>query len=308
MKYPKEVGNFIKITTQSVNDSEVMVKQVLAVDSYLSYPDITVDSCKPLKIHENYSRFVITLIETEVKNNNTRTLTANIPAEDIDYLMSAINIILREYLLKNEVVSEQQSIAFTQKIAMGNLKGFTPGEILLNYPEREQELKRAYEILENNKEQYPGNPAQIEAINEAFLLKDKGKLHGRTEINKPPIVIYDASIRILESIKDMKGNNLIYSLKITYFPDNEYPIEVKIKNTYAPIKKGLNGLIQPVFKKKATETESSIFITMPKFYNIVSRMQRTVTNFEMLHIKELFKLSEENYLINKQNAKRRKEG
>jgi hypothetical protein len=265
-KYPSQVA--------SIKRS----KKVLGVDAKLFTPTDK-ENAAPLELHSGFSRFELTIVD---KESNT-TPTANIPAEDIYYIVETSRIAL-EHLLTNKQTSnstQASGTAYTQKLIDKNFKGKTPAEVLLADPSQETNLLNAKKFLEANLSRFPANKSQIVAIDEAVKLLHENKLsvEGATANASHDIEIYKTDYKF-KSKKNEKGYNLIYGIDVVCDPNKNYPFAITIMNCYAPVETGPNG--QKTIKMNVAENtiKSTLLVTKDEWIKLISKLDRVLTMFE----------------------------
>lgn len=258
-------------------------KKTLAVDAELYLPN-TSDGENPLEMHCNYSRFVITLIDKE--GPNTISPWANVPAYDIDYIKRKTDIALESLTLDEpvEISSDNTNLssAYTQKILIGYFKGRTPAAILLEDRGQAEELLKTRDYLLKNADRYVANKNQANAITEAIELMEKGLLRKQEENLGKFIKIYETEFKPLRQT-DHEGFRPAYKISITCNTAMKYPFNIEITNCKVPVRDNVVILSQAKDVKK-----SNILVTDKEWYTFISRMQRTLDNFELINYKKQF--------------------
>lgn len=253
-------------------------KKVLGVDAKLFTPTDK-ETAAPLELHSGYSRFELTIVD---KETNT-TPTANIPAEDIYYIIETSRVALEHLLTNKQSSTSTQTVgtAYTQKLIDKNFKGKTPAEVLLADPTQETNLLNAKKFLETNLARFPANKAQIVAIDEAIKLLHENKLSNEntTANTSQDIEIYKTDYKF-KSKKNEKGYNLIYGIDVVCDPSKNYPFAITIMNCYAPVETGANG--QKTIKMNVAENtiKSTLLVTKDEWIKLISKLDRVLTMFE----------------------------
>lgn len=288
-EYPKEIP-----AIQSAD-------KTLSINCLLSTPDYDIENTNrkvpaPYAMHAGYSRFVITLISF---NNGKKFTIANIPAQDIKYISKKTDIALQVLttLPRKQFSKPNLSTAYTQKLFLGPFKNCTPAEVLLDNPNNMAELLKIKSMLEeNDPSKYKRNQLQINAINEALSLLEKGSLLNTADTtNYDEIEIYSENFKALESRRDENGYCLIYHIQILCRPSDNNPFVVSIKNYYANVEKSNNGGSKVEASNAKNVQELKMNIPEKDWINTVSRMVDTLNLFEMLNAKNQFLLAEEFY-------------
>lgn len=281
--------------------------KTLSINCLLSTPDYDIDNSDrkipaPYAMHAGYSRFVLTLIS--FKNENKFTL-ANIPATDIKYISKKTDIALQVLTMsvRNKSETTKLSAAYTQKLYVGPFKDSTPAEVLIADCNNINELLKTKSMLEINVAKFKKNQVQIDAINEAINLLEKGQLEETIVKEKEnEIVIYNENFKSIESKCDEYGNCLIYHIQILCKPSDNNPFIVSIKNYYASVNKTDKGNKVNASKAKNVQ-EIRMQIPEKEWVNTINRMVDTLNLFEMLYAKNQFTLAEWFYNKNKEEYK-----
>ena len=159
-------------------------------------------------------------------------------------------------------------------------------------------------MLEENLAKYKKNQLQIDAINEAINLLEKGILHNTDiEDKENDIVIYNENFKSLESRQDEYGNYLIYHVQILCRPSDNNPFIVLIKNYYAKVEKTDDGVQA---SNAINIQEITMQIPEKDWVNTINRMVDTVNLFEMLNAKNQFQLAEKFHKIKENEYKSKK--
>ena len=273
IKYPFQIAS-IKRT-----------KKVLGVDAKLFTPTDK-ENASPMELHSGFSRFELTIVD---KETNT-TPTANIPAEDVYYILESSRVALGQ-VLKGAVPTggtTETSTAYTQKLIDKNFKGQTPAEVLLKDATQETALTNTRNWLAQNVDKYPANKAQITAIDDAIKLLHEGKLSAKNvSTSTANIEIYKTDYKF-KSKKNEKGYNLIYGVEIICDPAKNYPFAITIMNCYAPVETGAGG--QKAIKMNAAENtaKSTLLMTKDEWIKLITKMDRTLSMFEQMNFAKLF--------------------
>ena len=268
--------------------------KVLGADAKLFVPT-EAEKTNPLET-SGFSRFEMTIVNKD--GSNTQTATANLPANDVPYIMATTNIALQQMITGKAsaapATSAPASTAYTQKLFDKNFKGQTPAEVLLKDPSQEAQLQSVKSWLEQNVAKYPANKAQIVAITEAIDLLHAGKLtaaDASASASTANIEIYKSEYKF-KSKKNEKGYNLIYGIEVTCDPTRNYPFIVTIMNCYAPVETAAGG--QKNIKMNAAEqmVKLQMMTTKEEWYGMITKMNETRTYFEQSKFAEVFHIAE----------------
>ena len=263
-------------------------KMVFSVENYFSPPK-TEDTIPPLQMHSKHSRILLTIID--ISGEKTLTPKANIPARDIAGIIEKSRAaIIRKFGASVPEGMENTSSAYTQVISMGKFKDRTPADVLLNSPDEKDELLRTKDFLTSKMEQYPKNKIQINAIENALTLFEKGDLiQSGSEVKMTgSSLIYDVNHKYM-NYKNKDGYTLFYAITINCDYANRYPWSIAITNFYAPTKKGPTNALQPIIDKKTGYAKSMIRLDDSEWCDMVRCVSSNLSNFETLYYPSLYK-------------------
>lgn len=255
IKNPKQIASIVRTKTLSVK-SEFDKSKCENFES-------------PLEYHSGFSRLVFSII-----NDNKKVTFANVKSKDIPALLAKSDFIINKSfeLELDKAINpkkkntgstgiDMDSPAFTLKISSGQLRGMTPVQAILDNPnENRQKLVSQCNWLnsQTNQAYQKSNAKQIEAIQQAIQLFDKGMLTSDMGGSAAKFEIYSAEMRPLVKRKKPNGNCLIYEIKIFWHIGDKYPVEVSVRNYYAPVTQDEKGL----YNVQAAKAEDSITNTM----------------------------------------------
>ena len=271
--------------------------KTLGVDANLCLPtaeEYEAERKMPLQMHSNYSRFTLTILEGGIGTK------ANIPASDIDLICEETRLGLEKILdyELNKPSEKKRSVAYTQKLFDKKFSGKTPAEVLLEDPSKKEELLKTRKFLEANISKYKANQYQINAIDDAITLFEKGELDADGTVNSASTAffsIYDEPTKIPNANKtDKKGNTFVYSISIKCAPDKDYPFIINIMNGMAPVKKDSTGRIVAELSKIEDEQKNSFLLTKKEWVKLSRKMQKTVENFESMYFEKQYRLAQKN--------------
>ena len=282
LKYPKQI------------DSVVRTDKTLGIDFELLTPtenEYSNNKKMPLEMHSGFSRFVLTIL---VKGKAAK---ANIPASAAAYIQKKTEIAMEKilsYKLNGENNEDPLSPAYTQKIFGKNFNNKTAAEILQD-PSMKTELIKQRDFLKQNMDKYKANKAQVEAIDDALLLLELGKLDkNNVKTSNKTFEIYNENIKIPNANKlDQNGNTFVYNISIMCSLDRDYPFAINIMNCFAPpVNKG--GQITVEMSKATDITKHSILLTEEEFFRVVRKMSTSLEYFEKINFENQLKLAKEN--------------
>lgn len=288
IKYPKQVASLL----QSKNGE----KKTLGISSELSSPRVQNEREKsmPLEMHASgISRFVFTLIKKTEKDKDF--VIANVPADEGYYIYEKTVLSMQEILAsKRTVVSDTAlSPAYTEKFSMGNFKGKTPAEILLESADNRQALISQGEFLNKNAEKFPANKKMITAIKDALNLLKEGKLEKKSAPAPSNVItIYNEPMKPLLSNKDEKGNCLVYGIKILCDTSRNLPFSIEIMNCYAPVEKTKEGTLNPKMREAENIRKILMNISEKDWFKTINRVKKTLDNFETVTYEKQAEISD----------------
>ena len=278
-------------------------KQTFFILNELTTPEYK-DGSEPLLFHhDTFSRFNFVLI-----NEDKKAATANVGVKAIPGIMRKIqNLYLKEMLSERTVKGESaKSPAYTTAISAGKLKGKTPAELLLENPQENKPLLiRQKAWLESNLAKYPRNNSQIEAIEEALRLYEEGKLHQEeTGGGYHTEIVYSSGMRPLIRRKRADGKCFVYEITIRWNGGADRPVEIEIRNYYAPVIQKDSGLLNVMAKDKADEVRNTISLTTDQWFWIEHILETNIHTFESLCAAKNYKMALEEERKEKEMVKK----
>ncbi len=271
-KYPNEAVSIVRQKTFSWAPTFVLAESKNGED--------------PAKVHDSrYSRVDVTLIDkdkTFVSSCIKQPALAGI-IKASDYAFNKHMDALYGPKAPSTGASDK---AYSMKFMSGNLKGKTVAEVALT--DGEETLKNQYEFLKKNVEKFPKNKELMDAINITVKALREGKLSeaDTAKAAAPFITIYEA----------MKGNPykphkengkifFVHDTKVHYYLGDNYPVNITIKNFYAPLIKDENGK-QTIDMKgidKDTLLEVNMKLTAEEWAYVCAQTQDALNRFSILH-------------------------
>lgn len=250
----------------------------------------------PLEMHAPYSRYVLTLIQ---KNGNKGTITpnGNIPLTEIEdiYMNTMVADTIRaQYKIgvyqNNQMESTTKSIAYTTRFQIGNFKGKTPAQVILESPNNIPSLKNTAEWLKERIDNHASNKKQYEAVVEAISLYERNALiQNQVEISTL-IPVYEAKIKAIDRKREDK-KRFVYSISIMCNIAHDAPYEIVISNCFAPVHVKDNGAIQVIMEGATNKIESSIKLTALEWHTCIRKMRRYADMFEDSIVGSIFRRS-----------------
>lgn len=274
----------------------VQEKQTFFVLNELAVPTVENGSEPLLFHHETFSRFRVVLINAENKS-----AVANIPVNDLPGIFEAVRMKnFMRYMPRPAVKGENggepsTGPAYTVRIASGSLRGRTPAELLMENPEKNKPLlENQAHWLEQNLKQYPRNQVQIDAIKEALELYQNGKL--KKDAAAPVAdsnTIYKTGMRPLVRRKRDDGKSFVYEIEITWREGMPKPVEIEIRNYYAPVVTRENGMLNVLAKEKDSEIRNIFSLSVEDWFWFEHMAEAQIRTFEDLHAPEAYKAAYE---------------
>ena len=267
--------------------------KTLGIEAKL-YESDTANGQSPLEMHSGYSRFVFTILSKT--GAAYEFASANLPPSELDLMKKKTEIAVEKLTEKSLIKSttNSNSSAYTVTFFIGKFKGKTPADVLLDDAKKVDELLAYKKELQANLGRYPRNQQQIDAIDEAVELLNKGELN--QEASKSQIIdIYRADVRAPHAKKvDAEGYTDVYSFSIVCDLSKDYPFAVNIMNCKAPVTRNANGTMTPNMKQAKNKKEHSILLTDSEWFKALSRMERTNVLFENSIFDKMLKIAREN--------------
>lgn len=285
-------------------------RQTFFVLNELTAPECK-DGSEPLTLHHNtFSRFKFVII-----NADKKATTSNIPVSAIPEILETVRMKnfsrFMPMPVQDKKVSDTEdlsnSIAYTTIISAGTLKGKSPAGALLENPNvNKKMLLNQVDWLQKHLAQYPRNQVQIDAINEALRLFDTGKLTAQSAPSQPvertDNEIYKSGMRPLIRRKNKNGKTFVYEIKISWIPGSEKPVEIEIKNYFAPVVKRENGLLNVMAKEKEEEIKNVFPMTMNEWFWLDHILNAQMRTFEDMNAARLYKIAKDEEWANKSAA------
>lgn len=297
------------------------------------------DGSEPLTFHhEIFSRMKMVIINQEKK-----AVTANIPVSDIPAIFEEVkakNMLRKLNSCENKTYTMIQSIgrmtqslvhkfvgqdtkqdkqpidtstpAFTVVITSGRLKGKTPAGALLEDADINKKLlENQATWLQSNLKNYPKNQIQINAIQEALNLFEKGLLkqssagemqHAEKTSEQDKNIIYKTGFRPLIRRKNANGKCFVYEIQIIWHDNMPKPIEIDIKNYFAPVVQTDKGLLNVQAKNKEDEIHNTFSMSMEEWLWMEHQINTQLRTFENLYAPQMYKTANNDDRANKAKA------
>lgn len=285
-------------------------RQTFFVLNELTAPECK-DGSEPLTLHHStFSRFKFVII-----NADKKATTSNIPASAIPEILETVRMKNFSRFMPMPAPVEKASdaedlssnIAYTTIISAGTLKGKSPAGALLENPNvNKKMLLNQVDWLQKHLAQYPRNQVQIDAINEALRLFDAGKLTAQSAPSQPvertDNEIYKSGMRPLIRRKNKNGKTFVYEVKISWIPGSEKPVEIEIKNYFAPVVKRENGLLNVMAKETEEEIKNVFPMTMNEWFWLDHILNAQMRTFEDMNAARLYKIAKDEEWANKSAA------
>lgn len=182
-------------------------------------------------------------------------------------------------------------------LPFGKLKGKNPERYLAETGDVEG-LKKSRDFLSENVKKFPANQKFIDAINQAIEKFEKGELKKEATAEPAPAsapseakpeVIYETPVKNF-SKKNSNNENMVYTLKITFVPGQNYPFVVEIANGWGTVTKREDGRnsISDIHDMKSQKFR----VSADDFYNALVKVEKTIASFEALNAASVWALVE----------------
>lgn len=259
--------------------------QTFFILNRLAPPDYK-DGSEPLLFHhDTFSRFVFVII-----NASKKAVTANIPVSAIPAIIEKIkNLNFRDSILLPAFQKDEhtavKSPAYTTIISSGTLKGKNPAAALLEDASKNRTLLlNQQKWLQQNLSRYPRNREQITAIEEALTLYANGKLDGSLSKSCPaPEAIYSTGMRPLIRRKKSNGKCFVYEISIAWNTGAKKPLEITIRNYYAPVIQTEAGLLNVQAQQREEDIKNSFSLTLEEAMWMLHMLETNISTFENLY-------------------------
>ena len=259
------------------------------------------DGSEPLLFHHGtFSRFVFVII-----NEQKKAVTANLPVSAIPGIVEKVRNLNFAGMLSQTKEKAHSSAAYTTVITSGILKGKTPAAALTeNAQENRTLLIQQAKWLQQNLNRYPRNQVQIQAIEEGLKLYEEGKLDREASAVFRSEIVYQSGMRPLIRRKRGDGKCFVYEMSIKWNEGAEKPVEVEIRNYYAPVEKKDSGLLNVRAKERSDEVKNSFSLTIEQWLWAVHMLEANIREFESLHAAQAYKTAEEDARRNLEEARK----
>lgn len=278
-KYPFEIASVVQ-------------KQTLSLESHLTVNG----GDKPLSIFDDtFSRYVLAVL-AEQKDKRYAAATCNIPEDMLAGIQRRTELATEKYYSNlwapkyatNSGI-DTSGPAFTVKFAMGNLKGKSPAEVILENADGKKLLNDQYAWLKSKADEMEasgdtskknliaGNRKMMAAIVEASKLDIEALKKSEAEVaSTPTMEILRIDTRPLVRKQREDGKCFCYECSVVLNPSNKYPVNVRVENYYAPVVKNETTKLYNVqLSKKDTEKgycKNEINLSVDQWLAVVGRM------------------------------------
>lgn len=236
---------------------------------------------EPLKLYHNaFARFNFVII-----NSNKKPASASIKVNEIPYIMTASDYAAKKELDLSLTKSDDEKldVAYTAKIITGKHAGKTPAQLLLdvdNIEENKQFLVSHYNWLKENLSKYPNNKHLMQAISNATNLYKEGKLKDIKVDNADEMMIYNSGYRFNIRKQREDGKTLIKELSIKWIFKRNYPVQICIKNYYAPVKRNDDGTVNVLAKEGSDHLINTMNLSFAEWENMKYMIKTSMRLFE----------------------------
>lgn len=291
------------------------ISDVARADYHFTISDyikpITDDDDMPyLNVFTANSIYIASIFNISKKSS----VLAYIPIKDIAGIITRTQLASEEIFRtvnRNEPASisysdENSHPAFTYRMRMGNMRGSTPAEILMNEGDNGyKKLLAQANFLKGNVDKYPNNKTELDIILSSLNLYKNGKIprnDGNSQAqgasNEAPMTykIYTPPTKFMSNKRDEEGRTLCYEISVKCCPTEQMPYIIEIKNFYAPLAKpnGNSKLTPILFKQAVGKKKERICITEDEWLNAVRKMDMNLTSYHMAIYRAMRKLDSYN--------------
>lgn len=286
-KYPKEIVSIIK-------------QKTFSIEEYLEESDLQKGEEALTLYSKTFSRFKFIIIA------NGQVVTANMAIRDVFSFFVKSDFAKDKEL--ESMFDEKKTtipIAYSVRFTSGRFKGKTPAEVLLEgNPQYEKELYQHRNYLFSKLSQYPGNKVQIQATDQAFQLKQQGKLDSNASSNRK-MVLYSSGLRPLIRMQNRHGNKFVYQMNIEWLHGEKNPVQITIQNFYAPVIRLQDGRLNVKVKEREMETFKNfqINLSFDEWMYVIHMMKSNVELFEASIYSRKRKEAQDHFFENKKKYK-----
>ena len=252
----------------------------------------------PLKIfHPSFSRFVMTVI------SEGKAAKCNIPVSALADMKMRTSYAFDKYLEFTSRPSAGEgntSPAYTRRFFSGSLKGKTPADVLAEKGEEGKKILNAqYVWLKNNLAKFPKNRELMDAIIDAKNV-DLQAVSNSTSVAPPVITLLDIDCRPLQRKTRGDGLCFCYEAHITFDASRNYPVNVKVVNYYAPVKKRDDGTLNVILseKDKSSEMVNDFSMSAADWNNALDMLTLAKDSFYMSNFSNALKMATDAEIAN----------
>lgn len=271
---------------------------ILSLEFHLGLPP---EDQPALTMHAGWSRYVTAIVDK--RKGEPFVVSANIPVADaslIAHKVKAIfdhkffnrgSIIAKMNKAKKDAAGDKNALAFSDTFKFGNLKGRTPGEIILSGGKTgADDIAKQKSFLEANLSKYPANQSLVDACAAALECYSNGTLKntGSSELSLEKEV-YKTPIKYLASKKNNEGKYFVYQVTITCdYAKDSAPWTVAIMNGWANVTINDDKTVN-ITDKVSGMTSSSFNLSDEEMFAYVDRLERSLQAFELSNWRTQYK-------------------
>lgn len=305
-----EESNLKKYTKQITSAEARNIKgkkTTLSIDQELYVPKAD-DS--PMKMFADYSRFKVAVMNNNNPEGIMKNPVANLLVSEIPYIYQHTLWCNKKYWdlqwekacgcgNTNETDTEQPTgLAYTVKLA-GKMAGKTAAQVLTEKgDEGKKQLSAQSEWLSKNLSgRYAAsNKEQIDAINEAISLYNRGQLKKTNMDNVyPQILVNEPVKKYFREKKEINGEiyNKCYEIRITFDAGRNYPYTVAVQNSYCSVQSA-PGQTSRIGNENLEPSYGEIKLTVSQWLKFIEVMHNRILEHEVTHYREQERIMDEN--------------
>lgn len=172
-------------------------------------------------------------------------------------------------------------------------------------------LERQVSWLKQNLAKYPRNQQQIDAIAQALDYYSKGLLtkssvdsaaSSTVQASTDANVVYKTGFRPLIRRKNKNGKCFVYEIRILWHEDLPKPVEIEIRNYYAPVVQDEKGLLNVMAKEREDDIRNHFSMTIDEWFWMQHMIESQISTFENIQAARMYKTASDAERTNRANT------